>query len=210
MPKDAIGSESLIRDIKAGKRVEQNAKLLFDLYAHRIFCFFSKQGCSHEDCNDLTQEVFLRVYRGITGFRGEASFETWLLGIASNVWKNALRYQHTPKRSAALVSLEEVLESLPADDPPAQDWPEPAIHATQLDDTLGHEGLWVLRRALLELPPQMRRCLLLRIGQSLKYREIAEIMLISVNTVKSQINQGRERLKVSLRDYFPDVDFSSF
>src|SRR6185295_123541 len=59
---------------------------------------------------------------------------------------------------------------------------------------LADEQVGRLRQALQDLPPQMRRCVLLRIDQNLKYREIAGVMQISIDTVKSQLSQARDRL----------------
>jgi RNA polymerase sigma-70 factor (ECF subfamily) len=67
---------------------------------------------------------------------------------------------------------------------------------------LAGEQRAVLRQALAELPPKMRRCVLLRIDQDLKYREIAALLRVSIETVKSQLSQARDRLEAEVGRYF--------
>lgn len=165
---------------------------LFERYARPVSYFFAHRGFSPEECRDLTQETFLGVYRGMDGFRHDASVETWLFTIAANVWRNEVRSRTAGKREGWEVPLERLAESpgkLPgelceADDP--------------LAGLIEEERAGLLREALDELPAQMRRCLLLRLDQQLKYREIAQVLRISIETVKSQLFQARERLRHEL------------
>lgn len=174
----------------------------FEELAPRISYFFSRRGFSPEDCRDLTQDTFLRAYRGLSRFRDEAGLKTWLLRIAANVWKNALRERQAVKRSAMeTVSLEEIRAvarplSRVAVGGGGSDREDP------LDQTIQAEKRRVLREAVGELPPRMRRCVLLRIDRGLKYREIATIMGVSEDTVKTQLHQARQRLKDGLGEYF--------
>lgn len=174
----------------------------FEELAPAVAYFFSRRGFSSEDCRDLTQETFLKAYRGFSGFRDEAQVKTWLLRIAANVWKNALRERGAVKRSAAkTVSLEElqtVARPLARVVAAAGGGPE----ADPLDGVIRSEESRVLREAVETLPDRMRRCVVLRIERGLKYREIAAIMSVSVDTVKTQLHQARQRLKDDLGDYF--------
>lgn len=175
---------------------------LFERYAPVVSYFFARRGFGQEDCRDLAQETFLRAYRGLSGFQGDAELKTWLLRIAANVWKNALRSRQTVKRSAVkTVSLEGAL----VDDQVSGEGGEPlcqADSASPLDRVLRDESRRMLRDAVAELPPRMRRCVQLRIDRSLKYREIAAILQVSVDTVKTQLHQARQRLKGDLDAYF--------
>ena len=180
---------------------DEDFRLLFDRYFRPLFYFFRNRGLPPEDCRDLTQETFLRVYKSIARFRGEASVQTWLFQIAANLWRNQVRYDRAGKREAKEVSLEGAMEKgqpFPADLSLARG----AHTAGPLAGLLADEQLGMLRRALEGLPPQMRRCVLLRVDQNLKYREIAGVMQISIDTVKSQLSQARERLGKELGLYF--------
>lgn len=173
----------------------------FERYFGPVYYFFLNRGLPREEARDLTQETFLRVYQSMSGFRGEASFETWMFQIATNLWRNHVRSRHAEKRSAQEVSLEAAAEEgrqLPLDRP----LPGRAPQAGPLDGLLAGEQRAVLRQALAELPPKMRRCVLLRIDQDLKYREIAELLRVSIETVKSQLSQARDRLEAEVGRYF--------
>jgi RNA polymerase sigma-70 factor (ECF subfamily) len=174
---------------------------LFARYFRPLYYFFRNRGIPPEDCRDLTQETFLRVYKSIGRFRGDASVQTWLFQIATNLWRNRVRHERAGKREGKEVSLDAATERgqpLPADLSLARG----AHNAAPLAGLLADEKVEMLRRALQDLPPQMRRCMLLRIDQNLKYREIAGVMQISIDTVKSQLSQGRERLEKELGPYF--------
>jgi len=165
-----------------------------------VYYFFLNRGIPCEEARDLTQETFLRVYQSMSGFRGEASFETWMFQIATNLWRNHVRGKHAEKRAAQEVSLEAAAEEghqLPLDRP----LPGRTPQAGPLDGVLAGEQRDVLRKALADLPPKMRRCLLLRIDQDLKYREIAELLRVSIETVKSQLSQARDRLEAEVGRY---------
>lgn len=183
------------------ERREEFAEL-FEDYAPAVSCFFARRGFPPEDCRDLTQETFLKAYRGLARFRAEAGLETWILRIAANVWKNTLRSRQADKRSAArTVPLEEagpLPGALARVAGPAREDATPA----PLDRVIRGEERRMLREAVEELPPRMRRSVLLRVDQGLKYREIATIMAVSVDTVKTQLHQARQRLRDRLCDHF--------
>ena len=194
-----VGGAPVVRDDM--KELEQ----VFKEYSPSIFHFFSNRGFEREDCRDLTQETFLKALRGIERFRGDAKLETWLLRIATNVWKNRIRRIRAAKRDAPVTSLDTGLEA----------WGEPAAPvpvATSAapdpqDEVLADEKGRELRAAVGRLPKRMQRCVTLRIDQGLKYREIAVIMQVSVDTVKAQLYQARQRLKEDLQEYFDPEDF---
>lgn len=179
---------------------------VFEELAPAVSYFFSRRGFPLEDCRDLTQETFLKAYRGLGRFRYDAEIKTWLLRIAANVWKNRLRDSRAVKRATRrTVSLEEI-----------QSLAQPLARVvasgrgtnpqSPLDRAIRAERQRVVRDAVEELPPKMRRCVLLRLDQGLKYREIATLMTVSIETVKTQLHQARQRLKDGLSDHFSVSD----
>jgi RNA polymerase sigma-70 factor (ECF subfamily) len=186
-------------------RLERREELsgVFEQYAPAVSYFFARRGFSSEDCRDLTQETFLKAFRGLPRFRREVEIKTWILRIAANVWKNTLRSRQAVKRAAPTVSLELAVERGEVPETPG---PTPCLRPKgnpgPLERMLLTEGQRMLREAVDELPPRMRRCVLLRIDQGLKYQEIAAILQVSEDTVKTQLYQARQRLKHSLDDYF--------
>lgn len=168
----------------------------------RVARFFLRRGFSPDECMDLTQEVSLAVVKGLPAFRG-VDFEAWVFGIAGNLYKYELRYRTAEKRGASIVSLDEI---------PAEEWGQiegslPGDREDPLQSSLARERMELLREAMKTLPPQMRRCVLMRVNSDMKYREIAEFLQVSVDTVKAHLFQARQQLKGRLKDYFSDVDY---
>jgi RNA polymerase sigma-70 factor, ECF subfamily len=176
---------------------------LFRRYYRPVVAFFLHKGFSTEESRDLAQETFFRVYKNREGFRGDSSAETWLFQIAANLYKNTLRSQSTLKRDMQEVSLDVSLEPLGVDLGPA--WGE--REEDPLDALLTEERTQKLRDAFRGLPPQMRQAVLLRVDRDLKYREIADLMRVSIETVKAHLYQARQHLRTKLADYFTDDEF---
>jgi RNA polymerase sigma-70 factor (ECF subfamily) len=177
-----------------GKRrnSEGENRRLFDEYHPRVVGFFKSRGFSEDEALDLAQDTFVRVFENLHKLRSRASLWSWVLRIAANVWKNEIRYRRAGVRNAAEVSLdgneadrEAIEESILAD----KDVP------SQLDEALADEKLEAVKRCLEELGPKARRCLALFVGQERKYQEIADLMKLSLQTVKSHISQARRRLE---------------
>ncbi len=177
---------------------------IFTEYAPSLYHFFSNRGFAREDCRDLTQETFLKALRGLKRFRGDARVETWLLRIASNVWKNRIRSIRAAKRDARTTSLDLAMER--GDVTGGGDGVFASASPDQEGELLERERRRKLREAVAELPERMRRCVTLRIDRGLRYREIAVIMQVSVDTVKTQLYQARQRLKEVLQEYLDPED----
>jgi RNA polymerase sigma-70 factor (ECF subfamily) len=196
---------AIIEELRAGLRREENFHRLFDLYYGRVFHFFAKRGMPPEDCRDLTQDTFVGIYKGVGSFRGEAELETWIFKIASNLFRKRLRWSAAEKRAGTDVAL----DSLGGEDGSMLgDGPVeiPATGEAPGGRVLDAERSRLLRAAVRTLPDQMRKCLILRVYYDLKYREIAAVMRISIETVKAHLFQARLRMKECLGDYFEEMD----
>ena len=189
-------STSIVSQGRPAERPEDFTQI-FARYYRPVSYYFARRGCSREECQDLTQETFLGVYKGMERYREESNVETWLFVIAANIWRNWLRGRSAQKRNAPELSLEQTAEGIEMTAATSRD-------DHPLDRMLAGERWDLLRQEVEELPPRMRCCLLLRLDQGLRYREIATIMSISVQTVKSQLHQARERLKERLSVHFTD------
>jgi RNA polymerase sigma-70 factor (ECF subfamily) len=174
---------------------------LFDEFYRPAFYFFSRRGFSIEECQDLAQETFLRVYSGLDGYRSEAGYRTWILAIARNLWLNHRRNEHASKRAHLKVSFDEAFDGLSIPDR-LQDLGGSADLDPE-EELLDGERRKRLRSAVLRLPPQARRCQMLRL-QGLKYREIGTILGISLQAVRSHLFQARERLEIILSESIPE------
>lgn len=191
--------------LELGEAGENGDHLLFCTYRRRVQRFFEKKGASPEDAQDLTQDAFLRVFRSEVRPDNRTHLEAWLFEIARNVWANFLRTRATLKRSAKVISLNE-----PHPDGDAMEVADPALAAAEMDalsNVITREQLEILRSALSELPDQMRQCVHLRIKDDLKYGEIAAVMKISINTVKSHLHEAKRQLRHKLEPHFGPIDF---
>lgn len=170
--------------------METGFQEIFHRYYRPVYVFFAKRGFCDADCEDLTQETFVRVYKSMDSLRQDDALSHWVLRIAANQWKNELRSRSAAKRDGVEVELLEAdrPESAPGD--PAL--PRPARQDPE-DEAMSRQEVARVEAALGRLPPRMRRSILLR-AQGWKYREIAEIMQLSIETVKSSIYQARRRL----------------
>ena len=136
----------------------------------------------HEDAADLTQEVFLRAYRGLRRFRGDASLATWLYRIGVNVCLN-----HVSAKRAPETALDEAPALPAAGDDPASAFAKARESAR-------------VRRAVARLPPKQRATLILRVYQDLPHREIAAALGTTVGAVKANFFHALGNLKRLLAD----------
>jgi RNA polymerase sigma-70 factor, ECF subfamily len=195
----------IFEQLRDGARREESFQLLFERFYWPLFRFFEGRGFSTEECQDLVQETFLRVHRGIAGFRGDARWEHWLFRIAANTAVKAVRHRAAAKRAGQTVPLEETaVEESPSR--AAADGPRGAGSPAPLRLLLDKERRERLSQAVDGLPAQMRRCVRLRVFQDLDYEEIAETLQISPSTVKVQLFKARKRLQVELKDSLIDFD----
>jgi RNA polymerase sigma-70 factor (ECF subfamily) len=205
MAEDKDAGNRLVEEWQVATDPDEVFGRIFLAYYRPVFYSFLRRGFSNEVSQDLAQETFLRVHKGLADFRCESRFETWLFQIAANLFRNTLRSQSTLKRDAPEVSLDEAVERQ-AEEQGSNGLIWDSKAAGPLDTVLAAERVEVLRSALEGLPAQMRRCVTLRVEQDLKYREIAELMRISIETVKAHLYQARQQLKVKLADYFNEND----
>jgi RNA polymerase sigma-70 factor (ECF subfamily) len=188
-------TEEIVAELRQGLNRESNYKLLFERYHDQVYRFFQRKGMGREDCRDLTQDVFVSVHRGLKNLRDPNHFHTWLFRIARNVFKNELERRQAKKRTG---TVDDELEAIrTAVDP----------RTGPMEELLEKERRERLTQAVKDLPPQMQRCVHLRVRKALSISEIAAVMQISTNTVKAHLHQARKALKEKLGDHFDDSEF---
>jgi RNA polymerase sigma-70 factor (ECF subfamily) len=144
---------------------------------------------SAQEAQDLTQDVFLRVFKTIKTFRSaEGSFHTWLARVTRNLLID--HYRRT-RQERVTDSIEEQLPMLQEKGGAATARPDQAL--------AGREASEILQATLQKLSPDLREAVILRDLQEMEYREIAEVLDIPEGTVKSRINRGRAELARLLR-----------
>jgi RNA polymerase sigma-70 factor, ECF subfamily len=140
---------------------------------------------NHEDASDLSQDVFVRAFRGMRTFRGQSSIATWLYRIGVNACLN---------RVSAKTTLGKLTE--PIDDRQFVD----AAAESAPDRILKDERAARVRAAIAQLPPKQRATLILRTYQELSHQEIAAVLGSSVGAVKANFFHALANLKKLLRD----------
>ncbi len=160
-------------------------------YERRVFALVFRMLSSRAEAEDLTQEVFVQVFKAIGTFRGESKLSTWIYRIAVNLCKNRAKYlkvRHTGEQD----HIDDVAERLP---------PRQARHANvaqvdRPDEAMaGRQVEEIVRQAIAEVDENFRECLILCDVEELSYEEIAEITRLPAGTVKSRIFRARAQLR---------------
>ncbi|MEI6051802.1 MAG: sigma-70 family RNA polymerase sigma factor [Opitutaceae bacterium] len=167
-------------------------------YWDRIYSMVHQLLRNQQDAEEVTQDAFIRAHRGLVNFRGDSAFSTWLYQIATNLARNRYWYWWRRKRDKS-VSFDAPLsadsETTLADIIPAQ-------VETPDDITVTSEFVARIGKGMEKLSIKHREILTLRNIQNLSYEEIADILKISVGTVKSRIARARDSLKAKLGEDF--------
>ncbi len=165
---------------------------LLRLYQGPIYGFVYRLLDDPADAPDVTQEIFLKVFRKINGFRGECSLKTWIYRIAVHEASNRRRWFSRWRRNETSMDHDEVWGML--SDP--GDTPYESLQKREQRD--------LVDAALRGVDERLRSAVVLRDLQGLSYNEIAETLEISLGTVKSRILRGREALKERLVELAAD------
>jgi RNA polymerase sigma-70 factor (ECF subfamily) len=161
---------------------------LVKLHSRRVYSICYRFTGSESDAQDLTQDVFLRVFRSVGSFRaGQGSFAVWLTRLTRNLLID--HYRRT-RMERATGSIEEQLPMLEE---------KHAASARTEGLLAGREASEALQGALARLSPELRETVILRDIEELEYREIAQVLNVPEGTVKSRLNRGRAELARILR-----------
>lgn len=158
---------------------------IFDQYHNQVYSLSYRILGSAVEAEDLTQEVFLQVFRKIGSFQGRSSFSTWLYRVTVNKARDQLRGR---RRSL------ELLTDDGEEAGPGRDRQPPSGHPGPEGSAMAEEARRLVRGALAELPFSLRAPLVLHELQGLEYREVARVLRVPVGTVKSRIFRGRLKL----------------
>lgn len=158
-------------------------KQIIDTYSERLYWHVRRFVCSHEDTDDLMQDIFIKVWNSLPSFRGESQIYTWLYRIATNETLNHLR----KIRRENAVSFDVVGEML----------------ATRIDEDPSFNGNALqreLHKAIQRLPEKQRLVFNMRYFDELKYEDIAEITGTSVGALKASYHHAYNKIKETLEN----------
>lgn len=181
-------------DLELVRRVQRGDSAAFDLlvrkYQHRVVALVGRYVHDWSEAQDVAQDTFLRAYRALGSFRGDAQFSTWLHRIAVNTAKNHLvaHKRRPPGEDIDIEDAEQFESALRLRD---NDTPERELMRQEMEQTV--------MRAVEALPEELRAAITLREVEGLSYEEIAQQMQCPIGTVRSRIFRAREAIDVQLR-----------
>ncbi|QNI37462.1 RNA polymerase sigma factor [Edaphobacter albus] len=186
---------ALVADLKAGS--EDAFGILIAQYHQPLYSLIARSLTDPADAADITQEVFIKVFRSIRGFHGESSLRTWLYRIALHEASNQRRWWCRHKKQE--LTIDSTFDSADSED---DGIPLAATLADRGGSPFDLAAQAELRRnveeALQQIPESFRNVVVLREIEGFAYEEIAEILDINVGTVKSRLTRGRTALRVLL------------
>jgi RNA polymerase sigma-70 factor, ECF subfamily len=161
---------------------------LVRLHTRRVYSVCYRFTGTSEEAQDLTQEVFLRVFRTLKSFRaGEGSFGVWLNRLTRNLLIDHYRRSRQERKTESL------------DDQLPRIEQSTAVDGRADGMLAGREASELLQAALQKLSPELRETVILRDVEELEYRDIAQVLDVPEGTVKSRLNRGRAELARILR-----------
>ena len=172
-------------------RDERAFNELVRAYRARVYALVLRMLGNPAEAEDLSQEVFVQVFKAIDSFRGDAKLSTWIYRIAVNLCKNRTKYlrvRHADEQD----DIDDVAERAPLAEARGANVAQVARPDEALD---GKRVEALVQRAILELEPSFRECLVLRDVEELPYEEIEAITGLAAGTVKSRIHRARGMLR---------------
>ena len=192
-PLGELADEELIAEFQRGN--EAAFALLVGRFKDPLTNFVFRFTGDWDDCNDIVQEAFVRVYRSKHSYKPVARFSTWVYTIATNLAKTHLRRKKlrniVPFGTKGRDDKEELYD-IPDED---------ARSDARVESSMREQRI---QKALNSLTAKYREVIVLRDVQELSYEEIAAITKLNIGTVKSRINRGRAQLQTMLKDLWDE------
>jgi RNA polymerase sigma-70 factor (ECF subfamily) len=192
---------AIVAELKAGS--EDAYAWLIGEFHQPVYSLVYRIVADSADASDTTQEVFLKVFRGMKHFHGESSLKTWIYRIAIHEASNRRRWWFRHKAHETSM---EPMESNNGDGEAI------GIKDTLIDgresafDNIAHEEVRAhVEEELRKVPEPYRTAVVLRDLEEMSYEEIAEITEVSLGTVKSRLTRGREALRQRLISYVREI-----
>lgn len=158
-------------------------------YQKQVYNLALRMAGNPDDALDLSQEAFLKAWRGLPGYRSDSAFSTWLYRLTSNVCIDFLRKQKKTRTVSVNFLGEDAQEQELILPDPAPGPEEQVLHQLNREQ---------VATALSQLEPEYRETLTLRVIHGLSYTEIAETLEIKEGTVKSRIARAREKMRAAM------------
>jgi RNA polymerase sigma-70 factor, ECF subfamily len=183
----------LVEAAKAGEG--QAFRALVVRYQRKVYAVALGIVKDHDLAWDVAQEAFVRVHKGLTGFKGESAFSTWLFRITTHLSIDAVRKERLSQKD----DVDEVREVDLGD--AADGILSTALGTDPSENVLRRELAGKMEAALATLPEKHRTILVLREVEGLSYEELAERLEIHKGTVMSRLFHARKKMQAALREY---------
>ncbi len=192
---------AIVAELKAGS--DEAYAWLIAQYHQPIYSVIYRIVNDPSDAADTTQDVFLKVFRGIKRFHGESSLKTWIYRIALHEASNRRRWWFRHKSRETSIEPVESSDLESAAFALKDTLVDPS--ASPLESVAQHEVRIRVEQEIRNLSEPFRTTVVLRDIEELSYEEIAEVMQVSLGTVKSRLIRGRDALKKRLENYVREV-----
>ena len=175
--------EDIIEKIKDKKTVDYGFNLLMEKYQEKVYWVIRRMVIDHESSDDIAQETFVKVWKNLDKFKGESKLYTWIYRIATN---EALTHLRKKKRRFFL---------------PIGDLENELISTLEADTYYsGDEIQLKLQKAILTLPEKQRLVFNMKYFEELKFREIAEVLEVTVGSLKAQYHHAVKKIEKYLKE----------
>ena len=190
----AAEEATLVAELQAGS--EQAFAMLIAQYSHPVYSMIARSLRDPADAADVTQEVFVKVFRHIGSFHGDASLRTWIYRIALHEASNQRRWWSRHKRQELTIDAQHENE-----DGECQSLGDTLAATTEspLDCACHSQARERIAEALRNIPEAFRTVVVLREIEGFGYEEIAEMLNVNIGTVKSRLTRGRAALREALK-----------
>ena len=162
---------------------EKGFRCLLSKYQERLYWHIRKIVVSHEDADDVLQNTFIKVYRGIDRFQGQSALYTWMYRIATN--ESLTHLQKMKRISAGAIDDEALLLH------------NKLVAEKHFDGNIIQE---TLQKALLTLPAKQRMVFNMKYFDNMKYQEISEILETSVGALKASFHHARQKIETYIKN----------
>ncbi|MDG1517779.1 MAG: RNA polymerase sigma factor [Flavobacteriales bacterium] len=175
--------EDIIDKIKDNKTVDYGFNLLMEKYQEKVYWVIRRMVIDHESSDDIAQETFVKVWKNLDKFKGESKLYTWIYRIATN---EALTHLRKKKRRFFL-SIGDIENEL----------------MSTLEADIYYSGDVIqlkLQKAILTLPEKQRLVFNMKYFEELKFREIAEVLEVTVGSLKAQYHHAVKKIEKYLKE----------
>lgn len=178
-----LNEKELIANLKSDVNREKAFELLVKSYQQRLYWHIRKIVMNHDDADDILQNVFIKVWKNVEGFREDSSLFTWLFRIATNESLSHLQKQ----RRHSVMSINEISEYLTE-----------SLETDVYFD--GNEMEKKLQLAIIQLPEKQRIVFNLKYFDEMKYEEMSEILKTSVGALKASFHFAVKKIEEFLKE----------